>query len=112
MLDKKDMENLKSLSDSQLRELITVIAQAAGADGRKAASLLSNTDSLRKSLENMSPAQADAFIRAAGVKHQLLQEVSQLADMQAEYQYHIKVNDKVGGEYRRISVEFNFVDAF
>lgn len=53
-----------------------------------------------------------AFIRAAGVKHQLLQEVSQLADMQAEYQYHIKVNDKVGGEYRRISVEFNFVDAF
>ena len=66
MKKKKDMENLKSLSDSRLHELITVIAQAAGADGRKAASLLSNTDSLRKSLENMSPAQADAFIRAAG----------------------------------------------
>lgn len=66
MLDKRDMENLKNLSDSQLRELITVIAQAAGADGRKAASLLSNTESLRKTIEGMSPAQAEMFIRAAG----------------------------------------------
>ncbi len=66
MLDKKDMENLKNLSDSQLRELIAVIAQAAGADGRKAASLLSNTESLRKTIEGMSPAQAEGFLRAAG----------------------------------------------
>lgn len=66
MLDKKDMENLKNLSDSQLRELISVIAQAAGADGRKAASLLSNTDTLRKTIEGMSPAQAEGFIRAVG----------------------------------------------
>ena len=66
MLDEKSMKNLKNLSDSQLRELISVIAQAAGADGGKAAALMSNTESLKKTIAGMSPAQADGFIRAAG----------------------------------------------
>ncbi len=66
MLDEKSMQNLKNLSDSQLRELITIIAQAAGADGRKAAALMSNTEDLRRTISSMSPAQADGFIRAAG----------------------------------------------
>ena len=66
MLDEKSMENLKNLSDTQLRELITVIAQAAGADGGKAAALLSNTESLRRTIATMSPAQAEGFIKAAG----------------------------------------------
>ena len=66
MLDEKSMENLKNMSDTQLRELITVIAQAAGADGGKAAALLSNTEVLRRTIATMSPAQADGFIRAAG----------------------------------------------
>ncbi len=66
MLDEYSMEQLKNLSDSQLKELISVIAQAAGADGRKAAALLSNTETLRKTISGMTPAQADSFIRAAG----------------------------------------------
>lgn len=53
-----------------------------------------------------------AFIRAAGVKCEMEKKVTSLAEMDAEYEYHVKVLDKVGGAYRRISVEFNFIDAF
>ena len=66
MLDEKSMENLKNMSDAQLRQLVSVIAQAAGADGGKAAALLSNTDVLRQTIATMSPAQAEGFIKAAG----------------------------------------------
>lgn len=66
MLDEKSMENLKNMSDAQLRQLVSVIAQAAGADGSKAAALLSNTDALRRTIATMSPAQAEGFIKAAG----------------------------------------------
>ena len=66
MLDEKSMENLKNMSDAQLRQLVSVIAQAAGADGGKAAALLSNTDVLRRTIATMSPAQAEGFIKAAG----------------------------------------------
>lgn len=66
MLDEKSMENIKNMSDAQLRQLVSVIAQAAGADGGKAAALLSNTDALRRTIATMSPAQAEGFIKAAG----------------------------------------------
>lgn len=66
MLDEKSMENLKNMSDAQLRQLVSAIAQAAGADGGKAAALLSNTDALRRTIATMSPAQAEGFIKAAG----------------------------------------------
>lgn len=53
-----------------------------------------------------------AFIRAAGVKEMLDAEIDALSEMMTEYEYHIQLMDKVGGQYRRISVEFNFIDAF
>lgn len=53
-----------------------------------------------------------AFVRAAGVKTKLQETIVPLTEMQSEYEYHIQVNDKVGGEYRRISVEFDFIDVF
>lgn len=53
-----------------------------------------------------------AFVRAAGVKTELEKAVSSLSNMNTEYDYHIQVIDKVGGEYRRISVVFDFVDVF
>lgn len=53
-----------------------------------------------------------AFIRAAGVRTMLLDGVPTLSDMQSEFEFHIQLIDKVGGEYRRISVEFDFVDVF
>ena len=32
--------------------------------------------------------------------------------MISEFEYHIQVMDKVGGDYRRISVVFDFIDVF
>ncbi len=53
-----------------------------------------------------------AFLRAAGVKHCVVREVAELERMDADYEYHVKLLDKAGGEYRRISVDFTFIDAF
>ncbi len=53
-----------------------------------------------------------AFLRAAGVKHCVAREVAELQQMDVDYEYHVKLLDKAGGEYRRISVDFTFIDAF
>lgn len=53
-----------------------------------------------------------AFVRALGVKAYIEKNVSSLNQMKRDYQYHIEVSDKKGGEYRRIGVEFLFIDAF
>lgn len=53
-----------------------------------------------------------AFLRAAGVKDYIYKHLPALQTMQTDYQYHIELADKAGGEYRRISVEFIFIDAF
>lgn len=53
-----------------------------------------------------------AFLRAAGVKSCVQQQVPQLDQMDANYEYHVKLLDQAGGEFRRISVDFTFIDAF
>lgn len=53
-----------------------------------------------------------AFVRAAGIKDYLTQHISQLRDMNVEYRYNIMISEGVGGEHRRISVDFLFVDVF
>lgn len=53
-----------------------------------------------------------AFLRAMGVKSYIENHVAALRNMVCDYQYKIEVSDKKGGEYRRISVEFLFIDAF
>lgn len=53
-----------------------------------------------------------AFLRAAGVQDYIYKHFPALQTMQTDYQYHIEVADRAGGEYRRISVEFIFIDAF
>lgn len=53
-----------------------------------------------------------AFLRAAGVKNYLERHLESLATMDTEYEYRIQLADKTGGEYRRISVDFTFIDAF
>lgn len=53
-----------------------------------------------------------AFLRAAGVQQHIAESLPMLGEMDSEYRYNIKVADKTGGMYRRISVEFTFVDAF
>ena len=53
-----------------------------------------------------------AFLRAMGVKNYIDSKVTALRDMICDYQYNIELSDKKGGEFRRISVEFLFMDAF
>ncbi len=52
-----------------------------------------------------------AFIRAVGLKSALEKCIPSISDMNVDYEYHIKLSDKTGGEYRRISVKFIFVNA-
>ncbi len=53
-----------------------------------------------------------AFLRAYGVKEYLDNNVAGLKDMDTRYTYNIGVAEGTGGEFRRITVEFTFVDAF
>lgn len=53
-----------------------------------------------------------AFIRATAVKDYIQQNVKTLNNMNTDYQYNIELSDKSGGKYRRINVEFTFINAF
>ncbi|MBP5771078.1 MAG: WD40 repeat domain-containing protein [Bacteroidaceae bacterium] len=52
-----------------------------------------------------------AFARAASMKDYLMKNVPALKKMQDKTDYEIEVSNSKGGEYRRVSVEFTFVDA-
>lgn len=52
-----------------------------------------------------------AFVRGAGVKDYLTSRVANLKNMNADYSYNIDVAEGRGSEFRRITVEFIFVDA-
>lgn len=53
-----------------------------------------------------------AFARATGLKKYIQDNVRQLSDMDCDYQYNAEVSKHKGAEFRRISVEFVFIDAF
>lgn len=53
-----------------------------------------------------------ALLRAAGVKDFLQKNVKGLSDMNAVYDYNVGVSKDKGSEFRRITAEFIFVDAF
>ncbi len=53
-----------------------------------------------------------AFIRAMGVKDYLEKNIAKLNEMKSDYNYYITVSEGKGGEFRRITTEFTFVDAF
>lgn len=53
-----------------------------------------------------------AFIRAVGVKDYLEKNVDNLKNMKSDYNYYITVSEDKGGEFRRITTEFTFIDAF
>ena len=53
-----------------------------------------------------------AFMRAAGVQQSIREGVPALSEMNAYYEYRIQLLDQAGGEFRRISVDFTFIDAF
>lgn len=53
-----------------------------------------------------------AFVRAVAVKDYIEYTLTQFNTMNTDYKYHINLSDKTGGAYRRISVEFTFINAF
>lgn len=53
-----------------------------------------------------------AFLRAVGVKESIEKSVPGIAMMETEYVYDIQIAEQSGGEYRRISVDFIFINAF
>ena len=53
-----------------------------------------------------------AFARAIGVQYYIAQEIPALSKMNCEYEYHIDVAKETGSKYRRINVQYMFVDAF
>jgi hypothetical protein len=53
-----------------------------------------------------------AFARAIAVKNYIANNIRALDSMNTDYKYAVEVSDRKGGEYRRISVEFLFVDTF
>ncbi len=53
-----------------------------------------------------------AFLRGAGVKEYITSNVVALSKMSTDYRHYIEVTSGKGGQFRRITVEFTFVDAF
>lgn len=53
-----------------------------------------------------------AFMRAMGVKEFIDKNIGVFGKMDTDYSYYIELLNEKGGEFRRISVEFLFVDAF
>lgn len=52
-----------------------------------------------------------AFMRAQGVKSYLKNNLTCISNMDVEYEYNIVVSEGKGGEFRRINVNFTFIDA-
>ncbi len=53
-----------------------------------------------------------ALMRAAGVHHYIVNNISTLKDTKNSYEYRVEVAKEKGSEFRRINVEFVIVDAF
>ena len=53
-----------------------------------------------------------AFVRALGVKDYLTKNIVGISTMDTNYNYNIEVTAGKGGEFRRITVQLIFVDAF
>ncbi|MBR4871298.1 MAG: WD40 repeat domain-containing protein [Alistipes sp.] len=53
-----------------------------------------------------------AFVRALGVKDYLTKNIVGISTMDTDYNYNIEVTAGKGGEFRRITVQLIFVDAF
>lgn len=61
--------------------------------------------------EGMATNEQLAFIRGAGVRHYLTSNVENLSKLNTVYTYNVDVAEGKGSEFRRITVEFTFVDA-
>jgi hypothetical protein len=53
-----------------------------------------------------------ALIRGLGVKNYIEKNVTDLKQMNRDYEQIIELSEETGGQFRRITVVFTFVDAF
>lgn len=53
-----------------------------------------------------------AFLRAQGVKNYVVENIPAFSEMNATYDTHIEVAEGSGSQFRRIGIEFTFIDAF
>lgn len=53
-----------------------------------------------------------AFARAIGVQQYIEKKLEKFSNMKRDYDYHIDVSNKEGSQYRRISVQCSFINAF
>lgn len=53
-----------------------------------------------------------AFIRACAVKDHLLKNIDGLGKMNTDFSTYVSVSEDKGSEFRRITAEFTFIDAF
>lgn len=53
-----------------------------------------------------------ALLRAAGLADYISRNLEAFSQMDVEYVYVIKLMDKAGGKYRKVSVDFKFLDVF
>lgn len=64
------------------------------------------------SAEGITQNEQLAFLRAEGVRNYIDNRIPSFRQMETDYRNHIEVTEGKGGEFRRIKVEFTFVDAF
>ena len=53
-----------------------------------------------------------AFLRAMGMKTAILKNITALDKMDSQYDTYIEQGEGVGGQFRRIHVDFTFIDAY
>ena len=61
--------------------------------------------------DGMSDNEQLAFARALGVKNYIEKELTGLSKMNSDFEYHIEVSKEEGSKFRRISVQYTFIDA-
>ncbi|MBQ7811839.1 MAG: WD40 repeat domain-containing protein [Bacteroidales bacterium] len=53
-----------------------------------------------------------ALLRAAGLASHISENLEAVRQMEVEYVYNVVLMDKAGGKYRKVSVDFKFIDVF
>jgi len=71
---------------------------------------LSNVSLSKK--EGIATNEQLAFARALGVQQYIEKEISAFGSMKRDYEYHIEVSKEAGSQFRRISVQYTFINAF
>lgn len=76
MIDKKELDKIKNISDDELRKSIAQVAQSAGLDSNTIGQMLSDIGAIRKTVSTVSQNDIDAIVRNIGEEN-----VGKIADI-------------------------------